>query len=223
LGVAPARLWGGATARIILSDPALDPSSAAPALRSFLWAGSTEQGAPPEPGEERPLVLVSLSATDWPGMLPVYRRIVAALTALPVEAVVTTGDVDLGGELRGSPNVTVTGWLDHTRVLPRASLLVGHGGHSTTLKALAHGVPVLTLPINPISDQRLIGTVIERHGLGATLPKRASTARLRSTISALLADPDSRERAARAGERLRGSARGAERAAAWVAALARRA
>ena len=51
-------------------------------------------------------------------MLPVYRRIIAALSELPIDAVVTTGSVDLGGELIGSDNVEVHGWVPHADLRP---------------------------------------------------------------------------------------------------------
>ncbi|MFC0674533.1 glycosyltransferase [Brachybacterium hainanense] len=214
-GLRPRRLWERAQARLLLTDRELDPSSDDPTLHRYSWTGTAEQGAAPAPREDsaRPRVLVALSSTDWPGMLPVYRRIVAALSDLPVDAVVTTGGVDLGGELAGTANVEVLGWADHRELLPRTDLMIGHGGHSSTMKALAHGVPLLVLPINPTSDQRLIGQVTQEQGLGRWLPKRAKTDQIRDAVHAILADAGLRERAARTGERMRALRLGAAVAA----------
>lgn len=101
LGLRPRKLWRAAAARLMLTDAELDRGSTTPEMRDYTWVGSTEPGTEPLARGNRDRVLVALSATDWPGMLPVYRSIVAALAALPVEAVVTTGGVDLGDELRG--------------------------------------------------------------------------------------------------------------------------
>lgn len=213
LGMRPGKLWGRAAARLLLTDAELDPARDDPVLAGFEWTGTTELGAEPTARGIRPRVLVALSSTDWPGMLPVYRRIIDALSELPVDAVVTTGGVDLGGELNGAPNVDVRGWIAHDELLPGIDLVIGHGGHSTTMKALAHGIPLLILPINPTSDQRTIGRVIQDAGLGRRLPKSATAARIRDEVQAILDDAALRSHAAATGRRLRVAAPGADVAA----------
>lgn len=222
LGLRPGVLWARASARLLLTDAELDPGRHAPALAGYTWTGTAEIGAEPRPrgdGPARPRVLVALSSTDLPGMLRVYRRIVAALSELPLEAVVTTGGVDLGGELRGTANVEVRGWADHGELLPTVDLMIGHGGHSSTLKALAHGVPLLVLPVNPVSDQRLIGGVVQERGLGRCLPKTAAPARIRDTVQGILADDQLRKCAAATGRRLRTLPPGAEVAVDRIVAI----
>ncbi|KAM9862549.1 hypothetical protein ACI1US_01544 [Leucobacter sp. BZR 635] len=222
LGLRPRKLWGPASTRLMLTDPELDTSSASPELRRYTWAGTSETGAEPVARGGRVRVLVALSATDWPGMLAVYHSIVAALAQLPVDAVVTTGGVELGGELRGAPNVEVRGWVAHDGLLPAMDLVIGHGGHSTTLKALAHGIPLLVLPINPISDQRHVGRALETAGLARVLPRTASAREIRATVTGLLADAALRERAAAVGRRLRHTPPGGEVAAARILTTMRR-
>lgn len=212
-GLRPSALWERAAARLLLTDPHLDPGRSLPRLAGYTWTGITEAGAEPGARGERPRVLVSLSASSWPGMLPVYRRIVDALARIDVDAVVTTGGVELGGELSARPNVDVRGWVPHADLLPSVDLLIGHGGHSTTMKALAHGVPLLILPVNPTADQRYIGEVIQQNGLGRTLPKRAGVPTLQQSIEAMLADDVLRSRAQETGRRLRRAPDGAETAA----------
>lgn len=212
-GFRPRTLWARASARLMLTDPMLDDGRDAPELVDSLWTGTTEIGAEPSPQGERPRVLVALSTTDWPGMLPVYRRIVGALSSLPIDAVVTTGGVDLGGTLERASNVDVRGWVDHAELLPSIDLVIGHGGHSTTMKVLAHGVPLLVLPINPTSDQRLVGHAVERSGVGRVLPKATRVSGLSAAVESMLGDSDLRERAATNGRRLRAAPAGAEVAA----------
>ena len=50
--------------------------------------------------------------------------------------------------------------------MARSTLLVGHGGHGTTMQALAHDLPVLVLPMDDKTDQPLVGRSIERAGAG---------------------------------------------------------
>lgn len=220
-GFRPGKLWAQAHARLMLTDAELDPGTDDPALTEFFWAGTTEKGAEPAPRAdgEPSRVLVTLSATDWPGMLPVYRRIVAALEQIPVTAIVTTGGVDLGGELEGAENVEVRGWADHSELLPSIDLVIGHGGHSTALKVLAHGIPLLVLPVNPTSDQRRVGLAVESAGLGRVLPKGAKSQRIADTVTAMLADTALQERSAANGRRLRAEVPGERLAADRIVAL----
>ncbi|MBS1675415.1 MAG: hypothetical protein JSS74_15780 [Actinobacteria bacterium] len=101
------------------------------------------------------------------------------------------------------PNVQLRGHTPHAALLPRADLVIGHGGHSTTLAALAHGVPLLVLPMNRTSDQPLIGRIVQDAGLGVTLPRASSAAQLAHAIRWILGNEDLRARAARTGGRLR--------------------
>lgn len=230
-GLRPAALWGHAAERLLLTDAELDPGRNAPALTAYTWTGATEVGSAPgalrEPaetarrgeGEDVPRVLVALSSTDFPGMLRVYRRIVDALSGLPLEATVTTGGVDLGGELEGGPNVEVRGWADHGELLPHVDLMIGHGGHSSTMKALAHGVPLLVVPVNPTADQRLVGRTVQRAGLGRCLPRTAGPERIRGAVREILVDDELRARAAACGSRLRSLPPGAETAAGRILAV----
>ncbi|WP_143109834.1 glycosyltransferase [Agromyces sp. CF514] len=155
-----------------------------------------------------------------------YRRIIAALGTLAdqrpgVGAIVTTGGAAVDGELAALPNVEIRGRAPHAEIMPHADLVIGHGGHSTTMRALAHGVPILVLPLDPTSDQRMTGGIVERAGIGRTLPRDASAETLRDAITAMLSDPDLRARAARTGERLRGQ-HGATLGAERVEAIATR-
>jgi UDP:flavonoid glycosyltransferase YjiC (YdhE family) len=49
-------------------------------------------------------------------------------------------------------------------VLPRASVVVCHGGAGITLEALAHGVPVCAVPF--VRDQWEVARRLERTGAG---------------------------------------------------------
>jgi UDP:flavonoid glycosyltransferase YjiC (YdhE family) len=221
LGLRPRRLWMRAAAKLLLTERELDPARGDPALAGYTWVGTAEVGAPPEQGRtaRRPRILVTLSSTDFPGMVKVYRRIVAALSDLPVDAIVTTAGVELRGDLEGPSHVDVRGWVDHGSLLPQTDLVIGHGGHSTTLKALAHGVPVMVLPLNPFSDQPLIARVIEESGVGMSLPKSVNSTAIRAAVQRLLADAELRERAARMGRRMRSQAAGDEVAADHIVAI----
>ncbi|MDQ4212380.1 glycosyltransferase [Microbacterium capsulatum] len=204
-GLAPAEVWGSAAARLLLTDRELDPLTDDANTIGFEWTGTTERGAEPAPRGPGtpPLVLVSLSSVWQRDQDDVYRRILAALRPLPVRAIVTRSvpRTAFRGEI--PPNVELLRRTPHADLLPRADLVIGHGGHSTTLSALAHGVPLLVLPMNRASDQRLIGDIVEENGLGLTLPRSVPPLAIRGAIRRILADGTITAAAARTGRRLR--------------------
>lgn len=207
--------------RLLLTDRALDPARDAPEFADYEWTGTTEVGVEsPDRAPQPPRVVVSFSTTALPGMRRAYRHVIEALRTLPVEGVVTTGGIRLAGLRSVPPNVQIHGFVPHAQVLPGAALLVTHGGHSTTMKALAHGIPMLVLPLNPTADQLLIGDVLEREGLGRRRSARSSAERLRQEIAALLDDELVSERARRTGSRLRAERPGADVAATRILEVA---
>ncbi len=156
-----------AALRIVAARADLDPVRGRPDVRH---AGVVWQGRPvAAERHDVPRVLVSLSTNAFAGQRPMLQRILDAIAPLPVEAVVTGGPaIDTDG-LRVPGNAQLHDWLDHDEVLRSSSLLIGHGGHSTTMRALSFGVPVLVIPANPLIDQRVVGKMITRAGAGAAL------------------------------------------------------
>jgi UDP:flavonoid glycosyltransferase YjiC (YdhE family) len=224
LGFSPRALWGAATSRLLLTDPVLDPARSNPAFADYTWTGSTEVAAHEatrDPAGVAPRVVVSFSTTPLPGMRRAYRNSIDALRDLSVEAIVTTGGFDLGEPETPAPNVHVRGYVPHADVLPGAALVIGHGGHSTTMKALAHGIPLLVLPLNPTADQGLIGDVIENAGLGRRLSARSDPARIRRAVAELLHDRGVQERARTTAARLRSAPPGTQVAADRIMGVAR--
>jgi rhamnosyltransferase subunit B len=79
------------------------------------------------------------------------------------------------------------GYLPFSEVLPRAALLVYHGGIGTLAQAVKAGVPQLVVP--SAHDQFDNGWRIARLGLGRSLPRTRYRARLASAeMSAILSD-----------------------------------
>ena len=48
---------------------------------------------------------------------------------------------------RPPPHVVVTACVPHARGFPHVAAIVSQGGHETVLKALAHGLPLVCLPL----------------------------------------------------------------------------
>ena len=115
-------IWKTADLELVVADAALDPARAAATPRR-IWTGTTELAVSARQVDEgRAKVLVSLSTAWFPGQVDVYRRIVAALATLPVDAIVTTGGIATSEELVPPPNVNVLGFADHSAILPTTDL-----------------------------------------------------------------------------------------------------
>jgi AcrR family transcriptional regulator len=146
------------------------------------------------------------------GQMEVLQKVLDALTGLPVRAIVTTGPAVDPDELRAIANAETHRYLPHTEVMPTVSLVIGHGGHSTTMLGLAHGMPLLILPMNLMFDQALIGYAIQQKGAGITLPSTSTPAQIRAAVERIIADGAYRQEATRLREAIRAS-RGTQTAA----------
>ena len=164
----------------------------------FVWQGTPREAQP----RERPRVLVSFSTTVFPGQARALQRVLDALAEEDVDVTVTSGAVD-PTELNAPPNARVLRRADHSELLQTASLVIGHGGHATTARALAAGVPVLVLPMHPLMDQPAVGRAVARLGAGATIPKSSSAVRIRAQAMRLLEDAEITATARRIGTETR--------------------
>ena len=89
--------------------------------------------------------------------------------------------------------------------MPGVSLVVGHGGHATTFTALAHGKPLLILPMHPMLDQAMVGASVVEAGAGLMLERSASSEQIATAIRSVLADPRIARSTRAIGDRLRAS------------------
>jgi len=101
-------------------------------------------------GDARPLAYVTFGSVV--GNLPLFpelhRAVLGALAELPVRVLVTLGHGADSAALGPLPeHVRVESWTPQDAVLGRAAVVICHGGSGTTYGALAHGVPVVALPL----------------------------------------------------------------------------
>ncbi|WP_116205796.1 glycosyltransferase [Amycolatopsis circi] len=92
-------------------------------------------------------VYVTLGTTHnaRPGVL---EEMVAALRDEPVNVVATIGqDGDVGRFGEQPDHVRIEQFVPQTQLLPAVDAVVCHGGSATVLGALAHGVPLVVLPL----------------------------------------------------------------------------
>lgn len=144
------------------------------------------------PAGDDPLVLVSLS-TEFQDQADVLARVVEGLGTLPVRGVVTTGRAIDPATVPAPDNVQVLRSAPHRQVLPHAAAVVTHCGHGTTIKALAHGVAVVCLPMG--RDQNDVAARVVHRGAGFRLDPSAAPGEIAGAVREVLGDPAYRVRA----------------------------
>jgi len=163
------------------------------------------------PPGEGSLVLVAPSTSKDPGNRLV-RTTLKALADEPVRVVATTNLVVPQDPIEVPDNAILVDWLSYSQVMPRASLVVCHGGHGTVARALAEGVPVLASPV--AGDMAETGVRLDWAGVGLSVPWRfCRPGPLRWAARRILDDPRFAARAADIAAWSRahdGPARGAE-------------
>lgn len=198
----PTRALAAAQLRLVASVPSLDPAGGRPGLT---YVGPVCPVAPAVEAsrDAHPTVLVSLSTYRFSRMTECLQAILDACADLDVHVVVTTGPVVDPDDLHAPANAELHRFVPHVELMPQASLMIGHGGHGTTMQALAHDLPILLMPMHPMLDQPMVARSVERAGAGRVVGKRATADQLRPVIAALLADGPHRDAARRLGAEIR--------------------
>jgi UDP:flavonoid glycosyltransferase YjiC (YdhE family) len=94
----------------------------------------------------------------------------------------------------------VIGWADHDALLSGCAAVVTHGGLGTTLRALAHGVPLVLLSLG--RDQGFNAARLSELGAGIRLDAGAAAAEIRRAVDRVLSDPSYAAAAAELGARI---------------------
>ena len=142
-----------------------------PGDRSFVHVGPVLKGK-----------WLAMEKEDEPGNLPekvalvtfgtcvgspiAARRIIRALHQMGFFVFLANGGQRGLASIKESGNFA-NGVVSLSQVLPKARLIVTHGGQMTVFEALSHQVPVLVMPFQP--EQAHSGVCLERMGCGARL------------------------------------------------------
>jgi MGT family glycosyltransferase len=155
---------------------------------------AAERKAPWGRTEGPPRVLVAFSTT-YQHQEDVLRRVATALAALPVQAIITVGAAIDPGAIAPAPNVALHRYLPHAALLPDCALVVTHAGFGTVMAVLAHGVPLLCLPMG--RDQHENAARVAACGAGMVLAADAGVDEMRHAMHELLTQPAYQEAARR--------------------------
>ncbi|MDX6414819.1 MAG: hypothetical protein QOH23_2229 [Gaiellaceae bacterium] len=195
------RLLSAAAARLVACSRELDPAGTGPRPGNLHYTGPVVAGVSAAPSE--PTVLVSLSTVNFPGQARAMQNILDALATLEVRGIATVGPAIGTKSLTAPPNVELRGFVPHAELLPTVSMVIGHGGHATTMAALAHDLPVLVMPMHPMLDQKMVGQSLVDAGAGRLLSKTAKPPAIAVAVTELMSNGPHRAAAARLGAHLR--------------------
>jgi UDP:flavonoid glycosyltransferase YjiC (YdhE family) len=200
-----------------------DPATAVPAqTRRFRFEVDPGANELPDwwPGNEDPLVYLTFGSVAAGAHLPyypaLYRAAIEALAPLPIRILLTVGDAEREiAELGKVPsNVHVETWVPHDDAARLADVIICHGGFGSTLGALAHGTPLVVLPLFS-NDQWANGEALARTGAGITvaddaserkvldLPGPTTIGELAGAVTSILEDPTYRREAVRVADAMR--------------------
>ena len=185
-----------------------------------LWDSGGHDAVPPDVQDfleagEPPLVFTPGSAGAT--MHRYFRESVAAARELGMRTMLVTNFLDQV-PTGLPPHVKAFGYLPFSELLPRAALLVYHGGIGTLAQTIKAGIPHLVVPNG--HDQFDNGFRIERLGLGRSIPQtRYRAAAVVRAIRRILDDDQGRERCRDYSRRVESDA-AVTRAAALIESLA---
>jgi UDP:flavonoid glycosyltransferase YjiC (YdhE family) len=167
-------------------------------LRPETFAGSNDETLPSRipTSTEKKFIHVTLG-TVVNKSLPTFNAVLDGLRDIDRIVVLTVGpDVDPSIIERQSPNVIVERFVPHALLLPRCTLVINHAGNGSVFAALAHGLPMLLLPMG--ADQFTTAAACARAGTAIVLgPADVTGENVRAAVERLLTDPAFSENALR--------------------------
>lgn len=196
----PFQQYDAAARVLIMTSPAFDYDSRSlpPNVRHvgmpFEDPGSASWESPWPADDTRPLILVSFSTAPQ-GQAEPLRRTLKALGMLPVRGLVTLGPALSADAFEAPENVVLTAFAPHALILPQASAIVSQCGHGTVMKTLAHGIPLVCLPL--VGDQSDVAARVVHAGAGIRVPRDASPRHIRTALQRVLSEPSFRHGAQR--------------------------
>jgi len=151
--------------------------------------------------DDRPLVVVAFSTT-FQNHAGVLQNVIDALAPLPARVLVTLGGSIAAHELEAAGNCAIVVSAPHTVVMPRATLVVTHGGHGTVMRALVSRTPMLVIPHGRDQNDNAV-RITERHAGLALMPDASSEA-IRDACMRILTEPEFRAAATQLGDLVAG-------------------
>lgn len=177
-----------------------DPTDPLPATaHGFRSSAARASAVPPVIARllGRPTIYVTLGTIFNTESGDLFHRVLAGVRELPVEVVVTVGRGIDPAEVSPQPvHVHVERYVPQSLLLPHCAAVISHGGSGSVTGALAHGPPLVCIPLG--ADQPRNAERCTALGVGRTLGVVGLTPYdVRVATSAVLTEPGYRTAAAR--------------------------
>jgi len=178
-------------------DPAFPLPATAHAMRPSWLATPALPSAPPWAVAlpAAPTIYFTLGTVFNVESGDLFERVLAGLRELPVNVIATVGR-ELDPAIFGPqpPHLQLVRFLPQTEVLPHCAAVICHGGSGSVMGALAHGLPLVLLPMGadqPDNADRCVAL-----GVARQLDALAVTpAAVREAVTTVLTDATYRQRA----------------------------
>jgi len=128
-----------------------------------------------------------------------FSRVLAGLRDLPINVIATVGrEIDPAEFGQQPPNIQIARYIPQSAILPHCAAVISHGGSGSVIGALAHGRPMVLLPMG--ADQPRNAARCAELGVALQLDALEATPEsVRAAVATVLSEPDYR----RAAERMR--------------------
>lgn len=180
-------------------DPAYPLPPTAHTIRPTMPTHTGESIAWTPPLDGAPIVYFTLGTVFNVESGDLFERVLAGLRNLPVNVIATTGrELDPAIFWPQPPHVQIERYIPQAMILPHADLVISHGGSGSVIGGLAHGVPMVLIPMG--ADQPHNALRCEALGVARQLDALEATPQsVREAVMGVLSD----ERCRQAAERLR--------------------
>ena len=145
----------------------------------------------------RPTVYLTLGSVFPLESGDLFARVISGVGDMPVTLIVTVGpEIDPDDFGPQPPNVRIEHWIPQAPLLSHCDLVISHGGSGSVIGALAHGLPLVVIPMG--ADQPHNAERCKALGVARILdPIAATPDEVREAVRAVLAEPSYREAAGR--------------------------
>ncbi len=180
---------------LVVSSPALEyPRSDLPDHYWFIGPLLWQPDVPVPPAVAavlngaRPIIYVSQGTTYNRNPL-ILRRALQALAAEPIQLIVAVGRAFDSNEFSDAPaNAVIEPFVPFSAVVSKVAVAVTHAGSGAVHMALAHGLPLVLLPLT--GDQPELAARCVRAGTAVRLdPMTVGPEELRAAVLTVLKDP----------------------------------
>lgn len=167
-------------------DPAFPLPATAHALQPFVRIQDPPRRWMPTYDPSLPTIYFTLGTVFNLESGDLFSRVLAGLADVQANVIVTVGNHIGPGEFGAQPDhIQIAQYIPQLTLLPHCDLVISHGGSGTVIASLAHGLPLLLIPMG--ADQLHNASRCKALGVGEVLDAlNATSDDIRETVMTML-------------------------------------